>query len=126
MSRKLRRRLFLEPLEERALMALVSWWTGNNTAADAVGSNHGSLVSGATYAAGQVGQAFKLDGVNDRVQVADSLSLALTRSLSIEAWIKADAIVGQQGEVFFRGDDRGGLDPYSLCLLSNGTLRFEV
>jgi WD40 repeat protein len=108
-------------------LALVSYWSGDNTALDSVGNNHATLISGATYAAGQVGQAFKLDGVNDRVQVADSPSLALTNSLSIEAWVRADSAPSpQQGEIFFRGDDRGGLDPYSLSLQSNGQLRWEV
>ena len=30
------------------------------------------------------------------------------------------------GSIMFRGDDRGGLDPYSLDLLPDGRLRFEV
>jgi hypothetical protein len=64
--------LFLERLEDRSLMAVVSYWSGDNTPLDSVGSNPGTLVSGATYAVGQVGQAFSLDGVNDRVQIADS------------------------------------------------------
>lgn len=123
-----RRRPVFESLEGRSLLALVSYWTADNTAADAAGSNHGSLVSGATYAGGQVGQAFSFDGVNDRVQVADSPSLALTQSMTIEGWVKANSIPaqGQQAEIFFRGDDRGGLDPYSLSLQANGMLRFEV
>lgn len=105
---------------------LVAWWTGNGTTSDETGNHNATLVNGATYAAGQVGQAFKLDGVNDRVQVADSPSLALTQSLSIEAWIKADGLPSEQGEIFFRGDDRGGLDPYSLSLQPNGQLRWQV
>ncbi len=123
-----RRQPLFETLEDRRLLAVVSHWTANNTAADSVGTNHGSLISGTTYAAGQVGQAFKFDGIDDRVQMADSPSLALTHSMTIEAWVKADAIpaAGQQGEILFRGDDRGGLDPYSLSLQPNGMLRFEV
>jgi hypothetical protein len=88
--------------------------------------NHGTLISGTAYDTGKVGQAFNLDGVNDRVQVADSESLKLTASMTIEAWVKADALPVQQGEIFFRGDDRGGQDPYSLSLQSNGSLRWEV
>ena len=107
---------------------LVSWWTGDNTASDDAGTNDGTLVSGATYANGQIGPAFSFDGVDDRVGVADSASLKLTSSMTIEGWIKATSIPvpGQQGEILFRGDDRGGLDPYSLSVQSNGSLRFEV
>jgi hypothetical protein len=105
---------------------LVSWWTADGTAADLMQRNDAELVDGTTYAPGMVGQAFDFDGVNDRVQLPDSESLKLTESLSIEAWIKADSLPEQQGEILFRGDDRGGLDPYSLSLQNNGSLRFEV
>ena len=105
---------------------LVSWWTADDTAADLMQRNDAELVDGTTYAPGMVGAAFDFDGVNDRVQLPDSESLKLTESLSIEGWIKADSLPAQQGEILFRGDDRGGLDPYSLSLQSNGSLRFEV
>ena len=132
-TRNWRRTLAAERLEERTLLSavappsgLVSWWTADNTAADLRGLNNATLVNGTTYATGKVGYAFALDGVNDRVQMADSESLALTNSLTIEGWVKADSIPAQQGEILFRGDDRGGLDPYSLSLQSNGSLRFEI
>ncbi|MSR60203.1 MAG: LamG domain-containing protein, partial [Planctomycetaceae bacterium] len=118
-----------EVLEERSLLSgVVAYWAAENTAVDAVGANNGALINGATYSAGQMGQAFSFDGVNDRVQVADSASLKLTASMSIEGWVKADSVPvpGQQGEILFRGDDRGGLDPYSLSVQSSGGLRFEV
>ena len=104
-------------------IGLVSHWTGDNTALDSVGTNHGTLVSGATYSAGQIGQAFSFDGINDRVGIADSASLKLTGSLSIEAWIKAD---DASGVIFFRGDDRGGLDPYNFSFDGAGLLQFAV
>ncbi len=105
---------------------LVSWWTADGTANDLMQRNDAELVDGTTYASGMVGQAFDFDGVNDRVQLPDSESLKLTESLSIEGWIRADSLPVQQGEILFRGDDRGGLDPYSLSLQSSGSLRFEV
>ncbi|WP_165067747.1 Calx-beta domain-containing protein [Paludisphaera rhizosphaerae] len=128
------RRTSLERLEARELLTavgvpdgLVSWWTGDGTAADLKGVNNASLISGATYAAGKVGKAFSLDGVNDRVQLADSDSLKLTGSMSIEGWIKVDTFpTSGHGEIFFRGDDRGGLDPYSLSVEPDGTLCFLV
>ncbi len=122
------RLLGLERLEERALMTVVSHWTADNTAMDAVGTNHGSLVSGTTYATGQVGQAFSFDGVNDRVQIADSPSLALTQSMTIEGWLRVDEFPSGTvaGTVLFRGDNRGGLDPYHLALTSGGTLSFQI
>jgi outer membrane protein assembly factor BamB len=124
-------------LERRELMTavgvpsgLVSWWTADNTAADQTGLNNATLYNGATYAAGEVGQAFSFDGVNDRAQAADSPSLALTGSMTIEGWVLVKGFPAgapaDHGEILFRGDDRGGLDPYSLSTEPNGTLNFQL
>src|SRR5262249_17996491 len=89
-----------------------------------------TLYQGTTYATGEVGQAFSFDGVNDRAQVADSASLKLTSSLTIEGWIKVNGYPAgppaDHGEIFFRGAERGGLDPYSLSTEPDGTLNFQV
>jgi hypothetical protein len=127
-SRLRNRRLMLERLEDRQLLALVSYWTGDNAAADSISGNDGTLYNGATYAAGQVGQAFSFDGVNDRVNVADSPSFKLTQSLSIEGWVRVDGLptVPSLGEILFRGDDRGGRDPYQLAVSSTGNFAFYI
>ncbi|MBI5100222.1 MAG: laminin G domain-containing protein [Nitrospirae bacterium] len=51
---------------------MVSWWGGDNNALDMIGTNNGTLVNGATYAAGNVGQAFSFDGTNDYVEMTGS------------------------------------------------------
>ncbi|MDD3816153.1 MAG: LamG domain-containing protein, partial [Desulfocapsaceae bacterium] len=51
---------------------MVSWWGGDNNTLDMVGSNHGTLINGTTYATGMVNQAFSLDGVDDYVEIADT------------------------------------------------------
>jgi len=63
---------------------LVSWWPADGNSNDIVGSKNGTLQSGATFAAGQVGQAFSLDGVNDFVLVPNLDAPSLT----FDAWIK--------------------------------------
>jgi hypothetical protein len=74
---------------------LVSWWPGENNANDIQSSNHGALQNGATFAAGKVGQAFSLDGVDDYVEVPDSPSLTPpSSSITLEAWVKPDAVNG--------------------------------
>jgi sugar lactone lactonase YvrE len=134
-QRKARRqRLFLEILEDRTVLTavaapsgLVSWWTANNTAADAMGLNNASL-TGVSYATGEVGQAFSFDGADDSANVADSSSLAFTQSFTIEGWIKVNGLPTNSnfGSIMFRGDDRGGLDPYVLSVQPNGNLSFLV
>jgi hypothetical protein len=132
-----RQRLCLEVLEDRTLLTavavpsgIVSWWTANNTAADAMGLNNATPY-GVTYAPGVVGQAFSFDGSDDRAQLTDNSTLQFTKSFSIEGWVNVRGFPtgtngDDHGEIFFRGDDRGGLDPYSLSVEPNGTLNFQV
>jgi hypothetical protein len=47
----------------------VSWWRGEGNAADSAGTNAGTLAGGTTFDLGEVGQAFRFDGVDDRVEV---------------------------------------------------------
>jgi glucose/arabinose dehydrogenase len=105
----------------------VSWWTANNTAADALGLNNATL-SNVTYTTGEVGKAFSFNGSNGWAALGDPSSLAFTASMTIEGWIKVNGLPTSYnfGSIMFRGDDRGGLDPYSLDLLPDGRLRFEV
>src|SRR5687767_5636249 len=70
------RKLFLEPLEARTMLAalpapgLVSWWRAEGGVQDFAGSNNsGSLQNGASFAAGMVGQAFRFDGTDDYVNL---------------------------------------------------------
>lgn len=129
------RRLLLETLEDRSLMAgivpptgLISWWGGENSAMDLAGDNDGTPLQGATYATGRVGQAFSFDGVNDRVEIGDQASLKLTSSLTIEGWVRVDALptAPKHGHILFRGDDRNGLDPYYLAVSSEGQFKFNI
>src|SRR5438093_928772 len=71
---------------------LVSWWRADGNATDALGANNGTI-SGATFTAGEVGQAFNFDGSGQKITVADNDSLKLTNSLAIEGWIYANGII---------------------------------
>ena len=75
------------------LTGLVSQWAAEGNANDSADGNNGTLQNGATFAAGQVGQAFSFDGLNDFVQVADNPNLDPgTGSFSVEAWIKTSLV----------------------------------
>ena len=70
---------------------LVSWWPGNGNANDIIGGNNGSLVGGAGFAAGEVGQAFSFNGTSGYVTVPNSPSLDFSGgSITVEAWIKVN------------------------------------
>src|SRR5207237_6427230 len=57
-------------------------------------------------------------------------SLKFATSFSIESWMLVRGLPAgppaDTGVIFFRGDDRDGLDPCSLMVLPNGTLQFQI
>jgi ELWxxDGT repeat protein len=68
---------------------LVGWWTGDGSAEDLIGLNDGLAQNGATYATGRVGQAFSLDGINDRVRILFSGGFDFTPGgqFTLETWV---------------------------------------
>jgi hypothetical protein len=72
---------------------MVAWLPGDSTTNDISGhGNNGTLQGAATYAAGEVLNAFSLNAVSDFVEVLDSAPLNFgTGDLSIDAWIKTTA-----------------------------------
>jgi hypothetical protein len=88
---------------------MISWWTGDGTAADLQDGNDGTLVNGATFAPGMVGQAFSLDGVDDRVDVSDSDNLDVPSQITIDAWINPAALGGRVVDKITAGKGDGYL-----------------
>src|SRR5206468_12218446 len=66
---------------------MVAWYQGEGNANDIQGGNNGTLQNGATFAAGEVGQAFSLDGVDDQIFIGNPTSLRITGDLTIDAWV---------------------------------------
>jgi len=70
---------------------LVDLWSAEGNVIDSIGTNNGTLVGGAMYAPGEVGQAFSFDGSTGYVSIPDSPSLdQFTTNITIEAWIKVN------------------------------------
>lgn len=86
---------------------LISWWPAEGNAADAAGSNPGTLVNRTTFTAGQVGRAFAFNGIDQLVQVPDAPSLNPTNGLTLEGWIYVSAFTASS--IAIAGKD----DPYS-------------
>jgi hypothetical protein len=72
---------------------LISWWSGNGNANDALGANNGSLQGLTTFQLGLVGQAFSLNGSTDYIYIPDSPSLRPTQ-FTLAGWIKGTAFSG--------------------------------
>lgn len=105
---------------------MVSWWPAEDTN-DVADANHGVLVNGATFGPGFVGErAFRFDGVNDKISLRDPDNLKFTNAFTFEAWIFAIGRPASQAQIFFRGDQRGCVDPYSLAMLQDGAIQLHV
>ncbi|HTQ50185.1 MAG TPA: protease pro-enzyme activation domain-containing protein [Candidatus Acidoferrales bacterium] len=78
----------------RASSNLVSWWPAEGNTDDAVGTNNGTLVGGAGYTGGAVGQAFYLNGTNACIKVpaSGSLDVGPAGGMTIEGWINPAVI----------------------------------
>ena len=66
---------------------LVSWWPGDGNAIDLVGGNNGVLSNGATFAAGEVCQAFSFTNSGASVVVGNPTNLQLN-VFTIELWFR--------------------------------------
>ncbi len=75
------------------------------------------------------GRGVEFWGQQSGWMVTDHPALALEKQFTISAWLKPYnyVIAGPQAQIMFRGDDRPGLDPYSLAIHDDGTvfLRFD-
>ncbi len=67
---------------------MISYWRAEGNGSDSYGSNNGSMSGGATFAAGQVGQAFSLDGDGDYISLPNSSSLKPDPDFTVCAWIR--------------------------------------
>jgi hypothetical protein len=107
----------------KAPVGLVGWWRAEGNAFDSAGTNNGTTPFGIIYTNGEVGAAFSFNASGKRVSIPDSDDFKLTNSLTIEGWIRINA---DGGFIFFRGDDRPGLDPYALIMGSSGHVSFHI
>jgi hypothetical protein len=112
----------------RPMDGLIALWSGEGNAVDSVAGNNGTLVN-VSFTDGVVGRAFSFMpdsfpyGTYCGVQIPDRPAYELTKSLTIEAWVRPR---GNGYTIFFRGDHRPGLDPYCLSMQASHDLRFEV
>lgn len=78
---------------------LISWWRGEGNGSDASDGNHATLLGDVEFIPGKVSQSFNLDGVDDRVLVANTAALNFGpgADFSIEAWIQPQPAVTDFG-----------------------------
>jgi hypothetical protein len=106
---------------------LAGWWPGDGNATDIGGyALNGTLENGATFAAGEVEQAFSLDGVNGYVDVPESGGLEFTSQVTLAAWIRPQAAAfANHGEIFSKFGTQGNW-AYQMGVMPNGTLGLDI
>jgi hypothetical protein len=97
---------------------LVSRWTADGTADDSVGGNNGTLVNGASFTPGVIGQAFLFDGVDDLVQAPTTGLPTGNGDRTIAMWVRIDVRVAT--ESFFGGYGNFGFGNQAYLLGATG------
>jgi hypothetical protein len=94
-------------------VGIVSWWPGDGSSRDVVGSNHMTLRNGAGYSSGMVDQAFAL-GIDDFAD-AEAEGIGSLQRFSIELWVQLNSLqypqqplvaIGQNKALVHRWDSR--------------------
>ncbi|UCD49514.1 MAG: hypothetical protein JSW27_18525 [Phycisphaerales bacterium] len=118
--------LALSPLERQSVTpvepdpaGMVAHYALDGNADDSVGIHSGTLVGEPTFEAGQEGQAIKLDGIADYVQVESSFDLPV---YSASVWFRVDGGTGERDvlSIYDNNSDHGIL----LEVRNNGELRY--
>jgi hypothetical protein len=104
---------------------LVGWWSFSERAGrlahDGSGlGNTGTVFGARRTAAGHSGPGLRLGGRRDRVEIARSPSLLLTRALTLEAWVRPDRTRPGWRSVLVGG--RAGSPAYGLYSSSDTTV----
>jgi hypothetical protein len=113
--------LVVQPIEPPA--GMIAFWRAENDAQDSAGTNHGTLINGAGFAAGEVGQAFSLSGANQSVDIPDAPALR-PASITLEAWVMFNS--GAINQAIFSKRLSAGDASYYLYYFGNGFLSAGV
>jgi len=76
----------------------------------------------------QLGATYDFDGKRGGVHFGDLQQLKITDAITVALWINPRSYVndGPGAQILFRGDDRNGVDPYTLVIHGDGTLNFGI
>jgi hypothetical protein len=114
---------------DAAFSGMHAWWRLDETAhpvcADAVRGIHG-MASGGTRVAGKSGNAMQIDGVDDRIVMAPSASLAGIGPFTLAAWVKT---TDADGGVIIQQRDatpNGYQGEYQLAVTPQGRVSFFI
>jgi len=99
---------------------LIAWWPGDGNANDQ-GTNNGTLINGASFGAGKVGQAFSFDGISSCVSIEYSPSLGPLTNYSVTAWVNPSAVFSSQVLLF----GQNAVARSQLVLITGNKVRYQ-
>lgn len=111
---------------------LVGYWRGNGDAIDQFERNNGVPNGQVTFVPSVAGQGFRfaMGNGDSAINLPESQTFAeLTKSLTIASWVYIEQLPSgaqQSAMLVFRGDDRGGLDPFCLQVNRSSRLVFVI
>jgi gliding motility-associated-like protein len=107
---------------------LVAYYPFNGNANDESGNGNHGVVNGALLTNDRFGineSAYSFDGNQTHIFIPASNSLDINENISISTWfVTSEHNLSGQQQIFWRGDAKGGFDPYSICF-SQGNLQFR-
>ena len=111
---------------------MISWWPGDGNADDIVDVNDGALQGGATFATGEVAQAFSFTNNGDAVDVPDNANENTGAQVTLDAWIQPsstlESLSNAHGSIINKRTP-GNVQGYTFELDNENTtngLRFEI
>jgi hypothetical protein len=79
---------------------MVGWWPGDGNTSDLIAGNNGKLVGGASFAQGEVRQAFSLNGVGEYVDLGNPKALQVSSGdFTVDAWVNFASLQGDMSIV---------------------------
>jgi len=98
------------------LKRLAAWYALENDVTDSAADNDGTLVGDPNFAEGRVGQALSLNGISEAVSIPRSVS----KSFTIELWVKTTATGGTggwwEGTGLVDGEMPGSVDDFGTVV----------
>ncbi len=111
---------------------MVSWYPGENSAADIFGPNDGT-VQNVSYSAGKVGQAFTFNGSDGYISLANESAFDFRFAVTVDAWIKTDQLASAEdwAPIVAKGDTAWRLHRYRNTnfagfSINTGTTGYDV
>ena len=106
---------------------MVVWWPGDGNAEDIIDGNDGTLVGGAGFAPGLVGQAFSFDASLDSgVIVPNGANLNMTEAITLDAWIKPSSFPNAYPAVVRRNTNAAASPQYNLAVTDQGEVHCNI